>query len=113
MNINSGITQGAGGSLRTYAIGFGLALVLTLIPFWLVMTGIPLGNGAVISLAVFAAIQIVVHLVFFLHLNGSAAQSWPLMAFLFAVLILVTLIGGSIWIMNHLNHNMMPMMMGG
>jgi cytochrome o ubiquinol oxidase operon protein cyoD len=54
----------------------------------------------------------VVHLVFFLHMNGSSGQRWNLVAFLFAVLMVVILVGGSFWIMNHLNHNMMPMMMG-
>lgn len=99
------------GTLKSYMTGLILALILTAVPFWTVMSGQVSGSSAVVTLAVFALGQVLVHLVFFLHMNGSSAQRWNLMAFLFAVLIVVVLVGGSLWIMNHLNHNMMPMPM--
>jgi cytochrome o ubiquinol oxidase subunit IV len=102
--------DGAGrGTLRSYVTGLILALVLTAVPFWTIMSGQVSGTSAAVTLAIFALGQVVVHLVFFLHMNGSSAQRWNLMAFLFAVLIVVILVGGSLWIMHHLNDNMMAM----
>jgi cytochrome o ubiquinol oxidase operon protein cyoD len=108
---NSGDGVGRG-SLVTYSSGLVLALVLTAVPFWMVMSGAARASAALAGVAATAMVQIVVHLVFFLHMNGSSGQRWNLMAFLFAVLMVVILVGGSFWIMNHLNHNMMPMMIG-
>ena len=105
--------HGAGhghGSRRGYLIGFGLSTVLTAIPFWLVMTG-ALGNAqatAIIVLAL-AFVQIVVHTVFFLHVNARSEGGWTLMALMFTVVIVAIVISGSLWIMYHLNSNMMPM----
>jgi cytochrome o ubiquinol oxidase subunit IV len=100
------------GSLGSYVTGLVLALALTAVPFWMVMSGSVSARVVLAGIAAAAIVQIMVHLVFFLHMNGSSGQRWNLMAFLFAVLVVVILVGGSFWIMNHLNHNMMPMMMG-
>ena len=100
------------GSLGSYITGLILALVLTAVPFWMVMGGLMSAPTVLAGIATGAVVQIVVHLVFFLHMNGSSGQRWNIVAFLFAVLMVVILVGGSFWIMNHLNHNMMPMMMG-
>lgn len=113
MNVSNAIQNGTpNGSFRSYAAGLVLALILTAVPFWMVMSGAVSGPTAVALVLAFALVQVVVHLVFFLHMNGSSEQSWNLMAFLFTVLIVSILVGGSIWIMYHLNHNMIPMMMG-
>jgi cytochrome o ubiquinol oxidase operon protein cyoD len=99
------------GSLRSYMLGFVLSVVLTVIPFWLAMSGV-LGSrqAAVLIIIALAAVQILVHTVCFLHVNTQAEGGWTLMAFIFtAVLVLIT-IGGSVWIMFHLNTNMMPSM---
>ena len=101
--------QGAHGSLRDYVIGFALSVVLTAIPFGLVMAR-PLADGptAAIILA-FAAVQIVVHMIFFLHMNGRQEGGWTMLALIFTVIIVVIMLTGSLWVMYHLNHNMMPM----
>jgi cytochrome o ubiquinol oxidase subunit IV len=99
------------GSLGSYVAGLILALVLTAVPFWMVMSQSVSAPTALAGVAAAAIVQIMVHLIFFLHMNGSSGQRWNLAAFLFAVLMVVILVGGSFWIMNHLNHNMMPMMM--
>jgi cytochrome o ubiquinol oxidase operon protein cyoD len=113
MNVSNAIQSGtANGSLRTYTTGLALAFVLTIVPFWMVMSGALSGPPLVAGVLAFALVQVVVHLVFFLHMNGSSDQRWNLMAFLFTLLIVAVLVGGSIWIMYHLNHNMMPMTMG-
>lgn len=97
------------GSRRGYLVGFALSAVLTAIPFWLVMTG-ALGDAQATALTVIALaiIQILVHTFCFLHINTRAEGGWTMIAYIFtAVLVLIT-IGGSLWIMYHLNINMMP-----
>ena len=98
------------GSTRGYIVGFVLSVVLTAVPFWLVMTGVLPGMVAT-ALIIFALalVQILVHVVFFLHLDTRSEGGWTLIAFIFTAVIVVTAIAGSIWIMYHLNTNMMPM----
>jgi cytochrome o ubiquinol oxidase operon protein cyoD len=95
---------------KDYAIGFGLAAVMTAIPFWLVMTH-PLGSAALTAGVVlaFAAAQVVVHMVYFLHMNSRSEGGWTLLALLFTVLMVGIVLSGSLWVMYHLDHNMMPM----
>jgi len=99
---------GAGrGSLKSYAAGFLLSVVLTVIAFALVMSG-ALPHSAVLGGIIGAAImQILVHLHYFLHLDSSSALRWNLLALLFAVLIITLFVGGTLWIMYHLHYRMM------
>ena len=96
-------------SLRDYAIGFALSVVLTAIPFWLVMAR-PL-DAAVTAAAimVLAVIQIVVHMIFFLHMTPKAEGGWSLISLLFTIIVVAIMLSGSLWVMYHLNTNMMPM----
>lgn len=98
------------GSRKGYLIGFALSAVLTAIPFWLVMTGAvaSVQTTAIIVVAL-AFVQIVVHTLFFLHVNTTAEGGWTLMALVFTVVMVAIVISGSLWIMYHLNSNMMPM----
>ncbi len=96
------------GSRKGYWIGFGLAAVLTAIPFWLVMT-MPLSARATAFIIMgFAAVQIVVHMIYFLHMNRRAEGGWSIMALLFTVVIVAIALSGSLWVMYHMNANMMP-----
>lgn len=97
------------GSLRDYVIGFLLSVVLTAIPFWLVMTR-PIASDALTATLIlgFAAVQMVVHMVFFLHMNGKVEGGWTMMALIFTIIIVVIMLAGSLWVMHHLNTNMMP-----
>jgi len=101
-------------SRRGYLTGFLLSAVLTAIPFWLVMTG-ALQNPAVTTILIigFAVVQILVHTVCFLHVNTRAEGGWTLMAYIFTAVIVLIVIAGSLWIMYHLNSNMMPVPAGG
>jgi cytochrome o ubiquinol oxidase operon protein cyoD len=103
--------EGAHGSLRDYAIGFILSVILTAIPFWLVMAKVfdKSSTTAAVILA-FAAVQVVVHMVYFLHMNGKAEGGWSLLATMFTLVLLVIVLAGSIWVMYHMNINMMPSM---
>ncbi|AXK53654.1 MULTISPECIES: cytochrome o ubiquinol oxidase subunit IV [Pseudomonas] len=95
------------GSVKSYAIGFILSVILTLIPFGLVMyPSLPKDVTLWIVLA-FAVIQVIVHLVYFLHLDRSAAQRNNVVAFIFAALVIVLLVGLSLWIMFSIHTVMM------
>ncbi len=98
------------GSLRGYLIGFGLSVLLTAIPFWLVM-GDALGSklATAIVIMVLAAVQIVVHMIYFLHMNARAEEGWTMMALIFTIIMVVIALSGSLWVMYHLNTNMMPL----
>ena len=98
------------GARRGYLIGFGLSVLLTAAPFWLVMSDV-LGNPQATALWVVALafVQIVVHTLFFLHVNTRSEGGWTLLALVFTVVIVAIVISGSLWIMYHLNSNMMPM----
>ena len=98
-------------TLKGYLIGFGLSVVLTAIPFWLVMSGViqsKVATGFIIM--AFAVAQIVVHMVYFLHMNSKSEGGWTVMAMIFTVVIIVITLSGSLWVMYHLNTNMMPVM---
>jgi cytochrome o ubiquinol oxidase subunit IV len=91
-----------------YVVGFVLSVILTAIPFWLVMGKVlPDGMTGPIILG-FAAVQMVVHMIYFLHMNAKVEGGWSMLALLFTVVILVILLAGSIWVMYHMNANMMP-----
>ncbi len=97
------------GSSKSYLVGFGLSVVLTAIPFALVMTGILGSNQATaVSISVLAMMQIVVHMIFFLHMSGKSEGGWSMMALIFTVILVVIALTGSLWVMYHLNTNMMP-----
>jgi cytochrome o ubiquinol oxidase operon protein cyoD len=99
----------AHGSLSTYLLGFVLSVALTAVPFWLVMSG-ALGNKQITALAItaFAIVQIVVHMIYFLHMSSKSENGWSMMALIFTVVMVVIAMSGSVWVMNHLNSNMMP-----
>ncbi|MGO4682543.1 cytochrome o ubiquinol oxidase subunit IV [Hyphomicrobium sp. 2TAF46] len=96
-------------TLRGYLIGFGLSVVLTAIPFWLVMTG-KLGSNEATTVAILtlAAVQIVVHMIYFLHMSPSSEGGWTMLALIFTVVMVVITLAGSLWVMYHMNTNMMP-----
>jgi len=101
------------GSRKSYLIGFALSVVLTAVPFWLVMTGVLADVQTTVLLVIaLAFVQIVVHTVFFLHVTTKAEGGWTLMALIFTAVLIVIVISGSLWIMYHLNSNMMPMTAG-
>jgi cytochrome o ubiquinol oxidase operon protein cyoD len=99
-------------TLRGYTIGFVLAVILTAIPFWLVM-GKVFNNSAAAGFVLLglAAVQVVVHMIYFLHMDGKAEGGWSMLAMVFTIMVVVIMMAGSLWVMYHMNHNMMPGMM--
>ena len=105
-----GEAHGAHGTMGSYMIGFGLSVILTAIPFWLVMTGYfanPQTTAFVIM--AFAVVQIVVHMIYFLHMNTKSEGGWTFMALIFTVVVLLITLSGSLWVMYNMNKNMMPL----
>ena len=99
----------AHGSLSTYLLGFVLSVVLTAIPFWLVTSGVfPSKQVTALIIMAFAAVQIVVHMIYFLHMSPKSENGWSMMALIFTIVMVVIAMSGSVWVMNHLNSNMMP-----
>jgi len=99
----------AHGSFRGYLIGFVLSVILTAIPFWLVMSGaIDNKQATAIVIMAFAVVQIVVHMVLFLHMNTASEGGWSMLALIFTLILVVIVLTGSLWVMYHLNANMMP-----
>jgi cytochrome o ubiquinol oxidase operon protein cyoD len=95
--------------LSTYVIGLGLATLLTLASFWAGNTSLIYGPGIPVALATLAVAQMGIHLVFFLHLTTAPDNTNNALALAFGCLIVGLIVFGSVWIMVHLNHNLMPM----
>lgn len=97
------------GSMKSYMTGFVLAVILTVIPFWLVMGNVIKDSStAGIVILALAAVQVVVHMVYFLHMNSKSEGGWNMLALVFTILIVAIMLSGSIWVMYHMNANMMP-----
>ncbi|MCE0495140.1 cytochrome o ubiquinol oxidase subunit IV [Vibrio salinus] len=95
-------------SSKSYVIGFIASLILTIIPFYLVGTHL-LPKGATYAIIFGCAIvQVFVHFVYFLHMESKTSEGrWNLLSLVFAAIVVLILIVGSIWIMWNLNINMM------
>lgn len=89
-------------------IGFAASVILTALPFWLVMSGTLDKQVAALVIMALAAVQVVVHMVYFLHMNSRAEGGWTMMALIFTIIVVVIALSGSLWVMHHLTTNMMP-----
>jgi cytochrome o ubiquinol oxidase operon protein cyoD len=98
-----------GPRLTGYVIGLGLAILLTATSFFIAGTDLVWQPSIPVAIIVLAIAQMGVHLVFFLHITTGADNTNNVLALAFGILIVVLVIGGSLWIMSNLNHNMMPM----
>lgn len=97
-------------TFKGYMTGFVLAVILTAIPFWLVMGNV-LDKPSTTSFVILglAAVQIVVHMVYFLHMDAKSESGWNMLALIFTIVLVVITLAGSLWVMYHMNTNMMPM----
>jgi cytochrome o ubiquinol oxidase subunit IV len=93
----------------TYLLGLALATFLTIASFWVAKTYLIYDPGIPMALATLAVAQMGIHLVFFLHLTTAPDNTNNVLALAFGLLIVGLVIFGSVWIMAHLNHNLMPM----
>jgi cytochrome o ubiquinol oxidase subunit IV len=97
--------------MRTYLTGFVLSLALTMTAYLAVRHHIgthhtfPTDDVTVAILSSLAIAQLFAQLVFFLHLNRESRPRWNFVVFAFMALVLVIIVGGSLWIMSNLNYH--------
>jgi cytochrome o ubiquinol oxidase subunit IV len=95
------------GSFASYTAGLAFALLLTAASFIVSQTHLLWTPGVPAGLIVLAIAQMGVHLVFFLHIGTGSDNTNNVLALAFGVLIVVLVVSGSLWIMAHLNANML------
>jgi len=95
--------------IEGYLLGLALAVLLTIASFYVAETHFIWGPSIPVALGVLAVAQIGVHLAFFLHITTAPDNTNNVLALAFGVLIVVLVVGGSLWIMANLNQNMLPM----
>ena len=101
--------ESAGHWVRNANLGLGFSVVLTVAAFLLAGSNAIYGPAVPVALIVLAIAQMGVHLVFFLHITTGPDNTNNVLALAFGVLVVFLIVVGSIWIMDHLNQNMMPM----
>lgn len=94
--------------VRGYVLGLALATALTIASFWAVQTQVIYRPGAAVALLVLAVAQMGIHLIFFLHITTAPDNANNVLALAFGVLIVCLVVFGSLWVMGHLNHGMLP-----
>ena len=100
--------ESAGHWVRNYVLGLGFAVILTIGSFWAATTNLIWAPAVPVAIVVFAIAQMGVHLVFFLHITSGPDNTNNVLALAFGVLIVFLVMIGTIWIMAHMNANMMP-----
>ena len=101
--------EGSREGVLGYLIGLGLAILLTVASFSVAGTHLIWAPAIPTALVVLAIAQIGVHLVFFLRITTAPDNTNNVLALAFGVLTVALIVAGSVWIMNHLNRNMMLM----
>jgi len=98
-----------GEGVASYLVGLGLAILLTIVSFFISGTTLVWHPSIPVALVVLAVAQMGVHLVFFLHITTGPDNTNNVLALAFGVLIVLLILTGSLWIMANMNHNMIPM----
>lgn len=103
--------EGPHATLGGYLTGFVLSVFLTAVPFWLVMGKVfEKSSTTAVAILLIGAVQIVVHMIYFLHMNAKSEGGWNMLSLMFTLVLVVITLSGSLWVMYHLNTNMMPHM---
>ena len=95
------------GTLKSYVLGYVLSLALTFTPYFLVTERVFTSTLLIVSILVFALVQLGVQLFFFLHLKSESRPRWNSLILALTAFIVVVVVVGSLWIMDNLNNNMM------
>lgn len=108
MSTSTAHDSASHGSVKSYVTGLILSIVLTLIPFGMVMQGGFGKTTVVVTISILAVLQVLVQLILFMHMNLKTQEGRESGSFVFfTALILALVIGGSVWILYHLNLNLM------
>jgi len=95
-------------SFKPQYLGFVLSLILVLASYRIVTHYHLSSTALILTLFGLVILQALLQLVFFLHLGLESKPHWNLVTFLFTVLVVVVIVGGTLWIMYNLNYNLMP-----
>lgn len=95
------------GNYKSYFLGFSLSIILTLIAYFIVVNGSLPAFKTHIILGALASLQLLVQLIFFLHLASEEKPRWNLKSFIFTFITVIIVIVGSLWVMYNLDYNMM------
>lgn len=96
------------GTVRSYVTGFILSLLFTFTPYYMVVNQTVKGSFLLASIMGFAVLQLIIQVVFFLHLGRGPKPKWNLYFFISTVGIILIVVGGSVFIINNLIYNMLP-----
>lgn len=96
------------GTTKSYVIGYILSLIFTVIPYYLIVNKVITGTNLWITILAFAFIQMIIQIIFFLHLGRGPKPRWNLYFFIGTVVLVAVVVGGSVFIMNNLHYNMSP-----
>ncbi len=96
------------GTTESYIIGFLLSLIFTFVPYYLVVEHVVAGNALLATIFAFAVLQMLVQVLFFLHLGREKKPYWQRLFLMGTIGGILVVAGGSIWIMHHLHYNMTP-----
>jgi cytochrome o ubiquinol oxidase operon protein cyoD len=108
-NLTPGTYDGRGhGSLRGYLVGYATSWLLTIGAFAAARATVLTPYSATAAVTVLAVAQMLVHLIFFLHISTSPNQRTNILAFSVTMFVVLVIVAGSLWIMSHLQSNMMP-----
>ncbi|WMY96724.1 MAG: cytochrome o ubiquinol oxidase subunit IV [Arsenophonus sp.] len=109
MNVFSIIKclKGKKNGIQKYITGFILSAILTIIPFWIVINNTISYNLIILIIIITAIIQILVHFIYFFHINATSNKNWNIISLIFTIVIIAIIVIGSIWIMYNLNINML------
>ena len=99
----------AHGTYISYTIGFVLSIALTLSAFGLVVSNTLPSHIEIFAVIILALAQLATQLFFFLHLGRESRPRWNSLVFYFALLIVLIVVIGSLWIMQNLDYNMNTM----
>lgn len=92
---------------RSYVVGFILSIITTLLAYFFVVNHLWPTQALIYVVMFIAVIQLIVQVVFFLHIGRGSR--WKLITFIFTALVVLIVVVGTIWIMDNLNYNMMDM----
>lgn len=110
MSANHDSSHGSHGSLRSYTVGLIISIILTVIPFVMVMKGSLTPSALMAVVWILAVVQIAIQAIYFLHLDRNSEGGWNILSLWFTILMVGLVVVGSLWIMFHLHMNtMMPM----
>jgi cytochrome o ubiquinol oxidase operon protein cyoD len=104
LHLYDRVSLGGAMNLRNYIIGYVISMGLTVTAYAAVTLRLTSMNGIIAIISVLAFVQLVVQLIFFLHL-GDRSSRWNRYIFAFMIMIVLIIVVGSLWIMANLNYH--------